>query len=76
MDVGFFALQSPTNAQWSVFRIEMEHPKLPEREDQAPVQLWTKIADDDGLNRYFHLGTKMTKTEVDPPRLFVAFRAE
>lgn len=48
----------------------MEHPKLPKTEDQAPVQLWTKINDDEGLSRYLHLGTKMTKNEADPPRLY------
>ena len=49
--------------------IEMEHPKLPESESDPPVQLWTKVGDKDGLNRYCNVGTKMSVLEGDTPKL-------
>lgn len=51
--------------------IEMEHPKLPQTEQDPPVQLWTKIGGKDGLDRYCNVATKLSVLEGDTPKLSI-----
>ncbi|GAA5893506.1 uncharacterized protein JCM6883_003541 [Sporobolomyces salmoneus] len=49
--------------QGLAWMIEMEHPVLPKKVEDPPVQLWSMKKDEDGKTFWFNVGTETTQRE-------------